>query len=1058
MEFDKDFLERVIVDAQIGLWEWDIALGNVIWSAQVRSLFDNDEFDGSLDGYFKCIHPHDAERLQVEIEKALALPDHVYHVVHRVVRNDHQPCWVECRGTVFRDEKGIPIKMGGTVWDVTPQLSAEHKLQMALSASSMGLWEWNIHAERVIWSKEIAAIYGVSLTDFTGTLEDYRSRIHPEDWGEIQERIEAAMADPDYEYFVEHRILRPDGAIRWVEGRGTLIRDEEGSPVRMMGTAWDVTNRHHAQEELARTQLELKRAYDRFNLAVDAAGIGVWDLAIDAGKLTWDERMHRIHGSQSAAFDDTWSTWQQCVHPEDQAAAQAAFQAAMDSGHGEAEYRVISFGHDVRYIKSFVRMSADHAGPKRLIGLCLDVTESRLAQLQERARRRVLEAMLSGDSLNRVLTVIVESLEEEEALARGSICLVDKTGESLTLQAAPSFPAEFLNSVEPLPIAEGNGSCGTAAFRRELVVAEDILVDPNWESYREMIQYGIRACWSQPIQASDGLILGTLAVYLEIPGKPSTESRRRMLQAADFAALAIERRRSEHALMKSESLLAAAGQIAGVGGWELDLATKHVSWTAETCRIHGVPVGFAPKLEEAVHFYAPEYREAIEQAVSRALEEGVPYDLELQLVTAQGKRIWVRTEGQAVFENGVPVRLFGAFQDISSRRDAELERQKLHEELLHSQKLESVGRLAGGVAHDFNNIVSVILGHAEFSLQHLESSSPLRAELEEIRNAARRSAALTQQLLAFARKQAVAPQVLELNETVDGMLKMLRRLIGEHINLVWKPQASVWPIKMDPSQVDQILANLCVNARDAIAGVGEIVIRTENVNLEQSDRDLPAGRFVLLSIEDDGQGIAQETLSHLFEPFFTTKSLGDGTGLGLATVYGIVKQNGGAIRVFSELGSGTVFQLYLPVFQGILDKEISHPSEEEVRGGGTVLLVEDEPALLKLCQRMLETLGYRVVSAPSPHDALKLADEEEEIHLLVTDVIMPHMNGRELATTLRQFHPGLKSLYISGYTAEVIAHQGVLEEDVHFLQKPFSLKDLSKSVSRALNEDGASEG
>lgn len=263
---------------------------------------------------------------------------------------------------------------------------------------------------------------------------------------------------------------------------------------------------------------------------------------------------------------------------------------------------------------------------------------------------------------------------------------------------------------------------------------------------------------------------------------------------------------------------------------------------------------------------------------------------------------------------------------------------------------------------------------------------------------------------------------------------------------------------MDPLQVDQILANLCVNVRDVIVGVGEIVIRTENVNLEQSDRDLPVGRFVLLSIEDDGQGIAQETLSHLFEPFFTTKSLGDGTGLGLAIVYGIVKQNGGVIRVFSELGSGTVFQLYLPVFQGILDKEISHLSEEEVRGGGMVLLVEDEPVLLKLCQRMLETLGYRVVLAPSFYDVLKLADEEEEIHLLVTDVIMPYMNGRELVTTLRQFHPGLKSFYISGYTAEVIAHQGVLEEDVHFLQKPFSLKDLSKSVSRALNEDGASEG
>jgi len=1053
MEFEKDLFERVIVDARIGLWEWDIALGSVVWSSEVRNLFDNQRFDGSLEGYIKCVHPEDVEKLQREIENALANPTHVYQVVHRIMRTDRQPCWVECRGTVFRDESGTAVKMAGTVWDVTPQLSAEHKLQLALSASSMGFWEWNIHAERVIWSEEIAAIYGITAAEFTGTLEDYRSRIHPDDWGEIEEKIQAAMADPTYEYFVEHRILRPDKTIRWVEGRGTLIRDEDGAPVRMMGTAWDVTNRHLAQEELKKTQLELKRSYDRFNLAVDAAGIGVWELGVETDRLTWDERMHRIHGSDPATFDGTWNTWQQCVHPEDRVDARGRFQSAIESGQGEAEYRVVSFGHDVRYIKSFVRMSANQTGPRRLIGLSLDVTESRLGQLRERSRRRVLEAMLSGDPLESVLDVIVLSVEEEESLARGGICLVDKTGARLNLQAAPSFSREFHQAIGSIPIAEEHGSCGTAAFRRELTVAEDILEDPNWVAYRELCKFAIRACWSQPIIASDGLILGTLALYFERPGRPSAESQRRMLQAADFAALAIERRRSESALRKSESLLAAAGQIAGVGGWELDLATNHVSWTDETCRIHGVPVGTSPKLEDAVNFYAPESQKIIADAVAKALQEGVPYHLELPLITAQGERIWIRTEGQAVFENGAPVRLFGAFQDITNRRNAELERQKLHEELLHSQKLESVGRLAGGVAHDFNNIVSVILGHAEFSLQLMEPQSPLRAEVEEIRNAALRSAALTQQLLAFARKQAVAPRVLELNQTVDGMLKMLRRLIGEHVSLVWKPQASVWPIKMDPSQVDQILANLCVNARDAIEGVGEIVIRTENVQVDHPDRDLPAGQFVLLSIEDDGNGIDSETLNHLFEPFFTTKSPGGGTGLGLATVYGIVKQNGGAIRVFSELGSGTVFQLYIPVFKGKRDSESQHPSEEEVRGGGTIMLVEDEPALLKLGRRMLETLGYRVIPAASPHDALKLADEEEEIDLLVTDVIMPHMNGRELAIALRQFHPNLKSLYISGYTAEVIAHQGVLEEHVHFLQKPFSLKDLSKSVSRAMSDD-----
>jgi CheY-like chemotaxis protein len=296
----------------------------------------------------------------------------------------------------------------------------------------------------------------------------------------------------------------------------------------------------------------------------------------------------------------------------------------------------------------------------------------------------------------------------------------------------------------------------------------------------------------------------------------------------------------------------------------------------------------------------------------------------------------------------------------------------------------------------------------------------------------------------------VSPKVIDLNETVDGMLKMLRRLIGEQITLVWKPGAALKSVLMDPSQVDQILANLCVNARDATDGAGEVLISTSNVQMELGE--VPSGEYILLKVKDDGHGIEKETLEHLFEPFFTTKAPGGGTGLGLATVYGIVKQNGGHIRVTSEASQGTEFRIYLPAVDGKMKGTKDSKSEEKLRGGDTILLVEDEPALLKLGRRMLEALGYRVLAAPGPYEALDIADREEGIDLLVTDVIMPRMNGRELMNSLKRIHPELRVLYISGYTAEVIANQGVLEEDVHFLQKPFSMNALSRALAEALGK------
>ena len=399
-----------------------------------------------------------------------------------------------------------------------------------------------------------------------------------------------------------------------------------------------------------------------------------------------------------------------------------------------------------------------------------------------------------------------------------------------------------------------------------------------------------------------------------------------------------------------------------------------------------------------------------------------------------------------------------SLQDITGRKQAELEREKMQHQLLQSQKMESIGRLAGGVAHDFNNMLSVILGHVELALQSMDQAQPLYPRLLNIRKAAERSAALTGQLLAFARKQTVAPKVLNLNETVTGMLKMLRRLIGENIDLAWMPGMQSGAIRIDPSQLDQILVNLCVNARDAIKDTGTITIETDATTLDEvssaANPGAEPGEYVRLIVSDDGCGMDAATLSHLFEPFFTTKKMGKGTGLGLATTYGIVRQNKGFIHVYSEPGQGTTFRIYLPRHTPIPQEQPRATTTQSLaaRGMETILLVEDEPMILDITTNMLKLQGYTILPASSPGEALRLAREHADtIHLLMTDVVMPEMNGRDLAEKLLTLFPELKLLFMSGYTANVIAQHGVLEKGVNFIQKPFALNDLAAKVREALD-------
>jgi PAS domain S-box-containing protein len=397
------------------------------------------------------------------------------------------------------------------------------------------------------------------------------------------------------------------------------------------------------------------------------------------------------------------------------------------------------------------------------------------------------------------------------------------------------------------------------------------------------------------------------------------------------------------------------------------------------------------------------------------------------------------------------------FRDITNLRRAEQERMKLREQLAQAQKMELVGRLAGGIAHDFNNLLQVIVGYTETAMESLTPDVRPFKELQQIMDTAHRSANLIRQLLTFARKQDVVPQVVDLNETVSRALKMLRRLIGEDIQLIWKPGPDLWPVKIDPAQVDQVLANLAANARDAIAGVGSLTVTTSNMLLDESAHpthpEWIPGEYVQLSVGDTGVGISAETREHIFEPFFTTKGTGQGTGLGLATVYGIVEQNNGFIDVQSVPGSGATFNLYFPRAKKIIANVSDETEYVPPSGDETVLIVEDEGSILKLAGNMLQRLGYVVMSARSPGEAIALVEKHDgPLQLLLTDVVMPEMNGPELYARLSAVRAGIKALFMSGYTADAVSQRGAIAEGMQFIQKPFSIRTLAYKVREVLDQ------
>jgi two-component system cell cycle sensor histidine kinase/response regulator CckA len=525
----------------------------------------------------------------------------------------------------------------------------------------------------------------------------------------------------------------------------------------------------------------------------------------------------------------------------------------------------------------------------------------------------------------------------------------------------------------------------------------------------------------------------------------------KLVRAEDLTS----RRRAEEALREKELLLIESQRMARLGSWVVELTSSRIAWSDEMYRIFGVSQGdFEPSTETLLGLMHRDDRARMQEWLRAFFAEEGPGELRFRIVRPDGRVRWLLGQGALQYDAARrPLRGFGTAQDVT-------ESTQLQEQLRQAQKMESVGRLAGGVAHDFNNLLTVINSYTELALGAVGHDDPLREDLEQIRAAGARAAELTRQLLAFSRRQVLQPVVLNLNALVTATEKMLRRLIGEDIDLALGLARELGSVKADPGQIEQVIMNLVVNARDAMPGGGKLTIETGEVDLDEAYASQHAGArpgpYVMLAVSDTGSGMDEATRARVFEPFFTTKEVGRGTGLGLSTVYGIVKQSGGYIWAYSEVGVGTSFKVYLPRIAESARSPDAVPPQAPTRRSETVLVVEDERALRRAAVRILSSAGYTVLDAADGAEALRILEGHAgPLHLLLTDVIMPGMNGQEVAERLTASHPGLRVLFSSGYADDAVLRHGVLEPHVHFIAKPYAAQALIQKVREVLDESSA---
>ena len=999
--------------------------------------------------YLSSLHPEDVPKVN-EAFRALFAEGRPFDVEVRARRKDGEWKWAHHRALATYEKNGIRYA-DGLLSDITERKRAEEALRQseamlreALLAAQMGVWEWTVATDTVTWDENLYTIAGRDPKLPAPSYQEHPQVYTPESWERLKAAVENALATGT-PYELDLDLICPDGSKRWVIGRGHPLRDASGRITHLRGTVQDITERKQSEEALRR-------------------------------RAAFDELMAKILGRFAS-----------CAWSEVDSSVVSALQAV-------AEFIGVDHAYVIRFSADSTTWSATHEWCGSNVPPRLQYYQNIRLGTQSWSERRILANEIirlnSPDDLPPEALAERQHYEVEGALSALDVPIKVAAGAIKGCVGFHSVGRPIAWSDTDVSHVRMLGDAIASVIERKR--AEEELRESE-ERYRRLFEVGSDAILL--VEVDTGRILDANAAALKLYGYSREEFL--VLTGGEIfaepekirAALADERAQVQLRWHRKKDGTVFPVELTG-NSFVNDGRRIHVAAVRDiTERLraeveHTRLVAAIEQSAEAVvitntngdiEYVNPAFtrisgysREEVLGHNPRILKSGKhdpAFYQELWENILKGE-IWRgeivnrRKDGSLYTEemNIAPVRdALGEITHFIATKQDVTEHKALEERLRQSAKMEAIGRLAGGIAHDFNNLLTIINGYSELGLDGLNSDDPMRRYLNEIMKAGERAASLTRQLLAFSRQQVLAPQVLNLNDVVTNVGEMLRRLIGEDINLVMVPDRALGRVKADAGQIEQILMNLGANARDAMPKGGKLVIETANVELDatyaRSHMAVAPGHYVMLAVSDTGVGMDAETQAHIFEPFFTTKEKGKGTGLGLATVYGIVKQSGGYIWVYSEPGRGSTFKIYLPrVEEAGESVQFPEASGHPVAASETILLVEDEEAVRALAARILQRLGYKVLESTSPEDALKISERHTEtIHLLLTDVVLPSMSGRKVAELLAPLRPGMKALFMSGYTDDSIVRSGVLEATAAFLQKPFTPVTLARKVREVLD-------
>ncbi len=836
-----------------------------------------------------------------------------------------------------------------------------------------------------------------------------RDQVVPEDRLLLETALDRLVKNGDRDMSLEFRVKHNDGSIRWIESTGTNLLDDP-DVAAIVGNYRDVTPRKRAEEALleSRDQLEEAQAI---------AHVGNWTSGLGPdGVIHWSRECYRIFGIPEGT-PMTVASFLECIHPDDRERVERVTRDAIENGSpADVEHRVQRPDGRACRVNERGIVERDASGrPLRMYGTLQDITDRHAA---------------------------VAALRDSEVRYRR---IVENTLEGIWI-----YDAEGVTTFMNTRMADMLGVTVDEALGMSVSAFVSEAESATARGRTERRQQGLSERYRSLLRRKDGTDL-----WGSFQASPLFDTEGRFEAALVLVTdVSAERRADETRAHLAAIVESSEDAIIGVSPWG-----AVTSWN------HGAEKLYQYRADEVVGqsvfaLVPPEDLDG-ERRILDSVAHGKTVDqYEAKRCRKDGTVVEVAVTASPVRNvEQVVIGISKIVRDLTGRRQAEATLRRTEEQLRHAQKMEAVGRLAGGVAHDFNNILSVILTYSSFAMDALKPGDPLRSDIEAIEAAGNRATELTRQLLAFSRQQVLKPRVVDLDEIVTDMKAMLGRLLGEDIELTTLPTLGLDRVLADPGQLEQVVMNLAVNARDAMPDGGKLTIETANVSCdaeyEANHLGVAAGDYVMLAVSDTGTGMDAATRAHIFEPFFTTKEKGKGTGLGLSTVFGIVEQSGGHVRVYSEPGQGTTFKIYLPRTDRLAESGIPEPLPVVLRGSETVLLVEDEEHVRVVACAILRRNGYHVLECANGGEAFLISkDFPAKIHLLLTDVVMPRMNGRKLVEQLAAQRPEMRVLFVSGYSDEAIVHHGVLDGGVAFLQKPFTPDALLRKVREVLEDRG----